>query len=230
MLSELLSPILLTIYLAIISTIILLIISIPLAWWLARGNSIFRMIIESLVTLPLVLPPTVLGFYLLILLGKDGMIGNMLGFIGIEPLLFKFSGLVVGSVIYSFPFVIQPIQNSFAEINKGILEVSDTLGASKIDRFFSIILPLSKRGIITAIILGFAHTIGEFGVVLMIGGNIPGETELLSIAIYNHVENLEYQKAHMLSGGLVLFSFIILFSLSLYNRFNKTQNIRVCCA
>ena len=131
MLSELLSPILLTIYLAIISTIILLIISIPLAWWLARGNSIFRMIIESLVTLPLVLPPTVLGFYLLILLGKDGMIGNMLGFIGIEPLLFKFSGLVVGSVIYSFPFVIQPIQNSFAEINKGILEVSDTLGASK---------------------------------------------------------------------------------------------------
>jgi len=222
-----LTPILLSIYLATVTTAILLIITTPLAWWLARSNSIFKVVIESVVALPLVLPPTVLGFYLLILLGKDGYIGEFLGFFGLEPLIFKFSGLVIGSVIYSLPFVIGPIQNSFAVINRETLETSSVLGAGKIDQFFSIILPLAKRGFITAITFGFAHTIGEFGVVLMIGGNIPGKTEVLSIAIYNHVEKLEYANAHILSAGLLIFSFIILLSMSIYNRSDKIQKTSI---
>ncbi|MCW8907734.1 MAG: molybdate ABC transporter permease subunit, partial [Sedimenticola sp.] len=200
-----------TLRLAFVSTLLLLLLGTPLAWWLARTRSRLRTPLETLVALPLVLPPTVLGFYLLVALSPNGIIGGPWESLGGGRLPFTFSGLVIGSVLYSMPFVIQPLQNSFSSINRRTLEAASTLRATPMDRFFSVVLPLSRQGFITAATLGFAHTIGEFGVVLMIGGNIPGKTQVLSIAIYDHVEALEYGQAHLLSGGLLLFSFLILF-------------------
>ncbi len=202
---------LITLKLAVVTTLILLAFGTPLAWWLARTKYRFKAIIETVVALPLVLPPTVLGFYLLVALGPDSPISGLLSTLGIDSLPFTFAGLVLGSVIYSLPFVVQPLQTAFGAIDDRMLEAASTLRARPLDRFFSLILPLSKSGVVTAATLGFAHTLGEFGVVLMIGGNIPGETQVLSIAIYDHVESLEYGQAHMLSGGLLAFSFIVLY-------------------
>ena len=196
----------LTLKLALASTIILLALGTPFAWWLARTRWRYKFFIEALIALPLVLPPTVLGFYLLLLLGANGPLTA----IGTAPLAFTFSGLVIGSVIYSMPFVIQPLHDAFQAIGKRPLEVAATLRASPWNRFLTIALPLARPGFITASVLGFAHTIGEFGVVLMIGGNIPGQTQVLSIAIYDHVESLDYASAHWLSGGLIVLSFIML--------------------
>jgi len=206
MLSADLTAFFLTLKLALLSTFILLIIGTPIAWWLARTNWRFRFLVEAMVALPLVLPPTVLGFYLLILLGANGP----LALLGGGTLAFSFTGLVFGSVIYSMPFVIQPLQDAFQAAGKRPLEVAATLRASPWDRFFTVAIPLARPGFITAAVLGFAHTIGEFGVVLMIGGNIPGQTQVLSIAIYDHVESLDYTSAHLLSGGLLVLSFILL--------------------
>lgn len=210
-----------TLKLAGISTAILLLIGTPLAWWLSRTHCRLKVFIEALIALPLILPPTVLGFYLLISLGPNGIIGGTLKNMGGEPLAFTFTGLIIGSIIYSLPFVVQPLQNAFASIGKRPLEVATTLGASPIDRFLTVVMPLSKAGFITAIVMGFAHTIGEFGVVLMIGGNIPGETQVLSIAIYDHVETMEYAQAHMLAGGLLLSSFVMLITVYYFNHNNK---------
>jgi molybdate transport system permease protein len=196
----------LTLKLALVTTGILLLLGIPLAWWLARSRWRFRFIIETLVALPLVLPPTVLGFYLLLLLGSQGP----LGMLGIGTLAFSFAGLVIGSVFYSMPFVVQPLQDTFSAIGTRPLEIAATLGASPLQRFFMVIIPQARAGFITAEMLGFAHTLGEFGVVLMIGGNIPGSTRVLSIAIYDHVESLEYLQAHVLAAGLLLLSFLVL--------------------
>jgi len=200
----------LTIRLALISTMLLLLISTPLALWLATTRSRWRGLMTALVSMPLVLPPTVLGFYLLIAMGPDGPVGQLTQALGIGYLPFTFSGLVVASVVYSLPFVVQPIQNAFESIGREPLEAARILGAGPIDCFFSIMMPLARPGFISAAILGFAHTLGEFGVVLMIGGNIPGETQVLSVQIYEQVESLQYQRAHWLSGLLVAFSFIIL--------------------
>jgi molybdate transport system permease protein len=198
----------LTLRLALVTTLILLLTGTPLAWWLSRSRWRFRFIIETLVALPLVLPPTVLGFYLLLLLGSQGPLGAL----GFGTLAFSFSGLVIGSVIYSLPFVVQPLQDTFNAIGRRPLEIAATLGATPLQRFFMVILPQSRAGFITAAMLGFAHTLGEFGVVLMIGGNIPGSTRVLSIAIYDHVESLEYQQAHIMAAGLLFLSFAILLS------------------
>jgi molybdate transport system permease protein len=178
----------------------------------------FKPVIEAIVALPLVLPPTVLGFYLLIALGPHGPFGGLMIWLGSQPLAFTFTGLVIGSVFYSMPFVIQPLQNAFAALGKRPLEVAATLGASPLDRFFTVVLPMSRSGYLTAAVLGFAHTLGEFGVVLMIGGNIPGKTQVLSIAIYDHVEAMEYTQAHWLSGALLILSFLMLFVVYGVNR------------
>ena len=207
-----------TIKLAGLTTLILLVLGTPFAWWLARSRSRFKFIVEALVALPLVLPPTVLGFYLLITLGPKGPLGGLMESLGGRPLAFTFTGLVVGSVIYSMPFVVQPLQAAFTTIGNRPLEVAATLRASPLNRFFTVALPLARSGFLTATVLGFAHTIGEFGVVLMIGGNIPGETQVVSIAIYDHVEGLEYNHAHWLSGGLLLLSFILLLAVYAFNR------------
>ena len=207
-----------TLQLAGITTVILLIIGTPLAWWLARSQFRFKVLVEAVVALPLVLPPTVLGFYLLITLGPQGPVGNLMQAMGGNTLAFTFTGLVIGSVIYSLPFVVQPLQTAFSTIGHRPLEVAATLGASPVDRFFTIAVPLARPGYLTAAVLGFAHTVGEFGVVLMIGGNIPGETQVLSIAIYDHVEALEYGQAHWLAGGLLLFSFLLLLAVYGVNR------------
>ncbi len=199
-----------TLRLATTSTLCLLVLGIPLAWWLARTASRWKTPVETLIALPLVLPPTVLGFYLLLLLGASGPLGRLAIWLGGQPLAFRFAGLVIGSVIYSLPFVVQPLQNSFAGLAASHLDAAATLGAGPLDRFLSLVLPLSRRGLITAATLGFAHTLGEFGVVLMIGGNIPGRTQVLSIAIYDHVEALEYPQAHLLSAGLLVFSLLLL--------------------
>jgi len=199
-----------TFKLALISTSVLLVLGTPLAWWLARSNFRGKFLIEALIALPLVLPPTVLGFYLLIALGPQGPFGSILELFGIQTLAFTFTGLVIGSVCYSMPFVIQPLQDAFQSIGPRPLEVAATLRASPLDRFFSIALPLARPGFITAAVLGFAHTLGEFGVVLMIGGNIPGQTQVASIAIYDHVEALEYSHAHSLSILLLILSFVLL--------------------
>ncbi len=201
---------LVTLKLALVSTFILLLAGTPVAWWLSRTEWRFRFLIEAVVALPLVLPPTVLGFYLLVALSPEGPIGAVTSALGLGSLAFSFSGLVIGSVIYSMPFVIQPLQDAFRAIGPRPLEVAATLRAPPLDRFFTIVLPLAKPGFITATVLGFAHTLGEFGVVLMIGGNIPGETRVVSIAIYDHVEMLEYTRAHLLAGGLLLLSFLML--------------------
>jgi molybdate transport system permease protein len=199
-----------TLQLALYTTLILLLLGTPLAWWLANTRWRFKFVLEAMVAMPLVLPPTVLGFYLLIALGPNGPVGALMEAAGGRPLAFTFTGLVIGSVIYSLPFVVQPLQDVFAAIGRRPLEVAATLRASPLDRFFSVVVPLARPGFLTASVLGFAHTLGEFGVVLMIGGNIPGETQVLSIAIYDHVESLEYAHAHWLSGGLLLLSFLLL--------------------
>ena len=198
----------LTLKLATISTLILFVIGLPLSWWLAHSKSRLKIFVEALVGLPIILPPTVLGFYLLIALGNKGPIHSLFG----QNLAFSFPGLVIGSVIYSLPFVVQPLQNAFSLIGLRPLEVAATLGASPLKRFFHVAMPLAKPGIITAAVLGFAHTLGEFGVVLMIGGNISGETKVLSIAIYEHVEAMEFSSAHTLSAGLLILSFLLLLS------------------
>jgi molybdate transport system permease protein len=205
-----LSAFAISVKLAAVTTLILLLLASPLAWWLSQTQSRFRSIIEALVALPLVLPPTVLGFYLLLALSPTGPFATALATLGIDGLAFSFQGLVLGSVIYSLPFVVQPLQNSFTALGKRPLEVAATLGAGPLDRFIHVALPLSKLGYLTAAVLGFAHTLGEFGVVLMIGGNIPGETHVVSIAIYDHVEALEYSQAHWLSAGLLAISFSVL--------------------
>ena len=219
MLNELdFSAIIVTIKLAIISTSILILIGTPIAWWLSQTKFKFKAVFEAIIALPLILPPTVLGFYLLITLGSNGPIGKLLEFLGGSSIAFTFTGLVIGSVIYSMPFVVQPLQNSFSSVGRKPLEAAATLGASTIDRFFSVAVPLSRSGFITAAVLGFAHTVGEFGVVLMIGGNIPGETGVVSIAIYDHVEAMEYGQAHWLAGGLLATSFLMLLFVYIINR------------
>ena len=200
----------LTLQLACISTILLLLLGTPLAWWLATTSSRFRDSVSALVALPLVLPPTVLGFYLLITLGPRGPVGQLTTALGLGTLPFTFWGLVTGSVLYSLPFVVQPLQNSFARLGARPLEMAATLHAGPWDRFFSVVLPLSRHGFLTASVLGFAHTVGEFGVVLMIGGNIPGETRVVSVQIFDYVETLDFQHAHWLAGSLVIFSFLVL--------------------
>ncbi len=207
-----------TLKLAGLTTVILLLLGTPLAWWLACTRWRFRYLLEALIAMPLVLPPTVLGFYLLIALGPHGPLGGLMVWLGGQPLAFSFTGLVIGSVFYSMPFVVQPLQGAFSAIGPRPLEVAATLRASPLDRFFTVAVPLARPGFLTAAVLGFAHTVGEFGVVLMIGGNIPGETQVLSIAIYDHVEALEYGQAHWLSGGLLLLSFILLLTVYALNR------------
>jgi molybdate transport system permease protein len=208
-----LDAIFLTLKLAGLTTLILLVIGTPLAWWLARSRSWLKSPIRALVALPIVLPPTVIGFYLLVTLGPNGPIGQLTTALGLGTLPFTFAGLVVGSVIYSMPFVVQPIQNAFEAIGERPMEVAATLRASPLDTFFSVILPLAKPGYLTAIVMGFAHTVGEFGVVLMIGGNIPDKTRVVSVQIYDHVEALEYAQAHWLAAAMVAFSLVVLIAL-----------------
>ncbi len=207
-----LEAIILTLELAITVTILLLIIGTPIAWWLARSKSWWKEVVGTLVSLPLVLPPTVLGFYLLLALGPNSMLGRAIASVVGHTLPFTFAGLVVASIIYSLPFMVQPVRNAFEAIGERPLEVASTLRASPLDCFVSVVLPLARPGLITGTILSFAHTVGEFGVVLMIGGNIPGETKVLSIAIYDYVETLEWNKAHILAGGMLVFSFLVIFS------------------
>ena len=204
----------LTIQLATLTTIILLVIATPLAWWLSQTESRWRAPIGALVTLPLVLPPTVLGFYILIFLGPNGWIGMLTQSLGMGLLSFSFTGLLIGSIIFSLPFAVQPIQYAFEAIGKRPMEVAATLRAKPLDAFFNVALPLAKPGLLTATVLSFAHTVGEFGVVLMIGGNIPGETRVVSTQIFGHVEATEYTQAHWLSAGMVVFSFGVLLALS----------------
>jgi molybdate transport system permease protein len=207
------SAIWLTLKLASLVTVILLIIGTPIALWLSRTRSWLRGPIGAIVALPLVLPPTVIGFYLLLALGPHGFVGQFTQYLGLGTLTFSFSGLVIGSVIYSLPFVVQPLQNAFSAIGTRPLEVAATLRANPWDTFFSVIVPLARPGFITAAILGFAHTVGEFGVVLMIGGNIPEKTRVVSVQIYDHVESMEYLQAHWLAGAMLVFSFLILLAL-----------------
>jgi molybdate transport system permease protein len=212
-----LSAIVLTLELATLTTLILLLLGTPLAWWLARTRSAWKGPVGALVALPLVLPPTVLGFYFLVTMGPNGPIGAFTQWLGVGLLPFSFAGLVIGSVLYSMPFVVQPIQNAFEAIGSEPIETAATLRASPLDRFFSVVLPLARPGYLTAVVMGFAHTVGEFGVVLMIGGNIPEKTRVVSVQIYDHVEALEYTQAHWLSGGMVVFSFLVLLALYLLN-------------
>lgn len=213
-----LGPLLLSLQLAAVTTLILIALGTPLAWWLSRSDSRLKPAIQAAVALPIVLPPTVMGFYLLIVLGPYGAIGRWWVEVTGEALTFSFTGLVIASCFYSLPFAVQPLQSAFDALGKKELEAARTLGASKLDAFFSIAVPLSVPGFVTAIILAFAHTLGEFGVVLMVGGNIPGETRVISIAIYDHVESLDYASAHQMSIVLVVFAFAILFSMFLVNR------------
>lgn len=207
------SAIILTVKLAVTVTLILLVIGTPLAWWLSKTASRWKNLVAVIVALPLVLPPTVLGFYLLMLMGPQGPVGQLTQALGIGLLPFTFSGLVVASVLYSMPFVVQPLQNAFESVHVSLLETAATLRASPLDTFLHVVLPLARPGFVTAAILGFAHTVGEFGVILMIGGNIPGETRVMSVQIFDHVEALRYDNAHVLSAVLVLFSLIVLWAL-----------------
>lgn len=210
------TAIVLTAKLAGLTTVLLLAVGTPVAWWLARSRSRLKNVVGAVVTLPLVLPPAVLGFYLLVLLGPEGPLGKLTQALGLGLLPFTFAGLVVASAIYSMPFVVQPLQQAFVAMGEQPLEAAATLRASPLDAFLTVALPLARPGFITASVLGFAHTVGEFGVVLMIGGNIPGKTQVLSMAIYNHVEALEYANAHWLAGSMLGFSFLVL--LVLYSR------------
>ena len=208
----------LTAELAALSTLVLLLVGTPLAWWLARTRSAWKPLWASLVAMPLVLPPTVLGFYLLLWMGPQGPIGQFTQWLGLGRLPFTFSGLVVASVLYSMPFVVQPLQQAFEAVPERLLEAAATLRASPADRFFSVALPLARPGFLTASVLGFAHTVGEFGVVLMIGGNIPGQTRVLSVALYDQVEAGAYAEAHRLAAGMVVFALAVLLTLHLVNR------------
>jgi len=212
------AALLLTMRLALVSTLVLLVLGTPLAWWLARGRWRGRVIVDTLVALPLVLPPTVLGFYLLLAMGAGGPLGRLTEALGLPPLAFSFAGLVVGSVLYSLPFVVQPLRDAFAGIDQQLLDAAATLGAGPRDRFFRVALPLARAGLITGAVLGFAHTLGEFGVVLMIGGNIPGHTQVASIAIYDHVETMEYGRAHVLAGAMLVISFLLLLGTRILSR------------
>jgi len=212
-----LGAITLTLKLAALTTLILLLLGTPLAWWLARTRSAWKGPVGALVALPLVLPPTVLGFYFLVAMGPNGPIGAFTQWLGIGVLPFTFAGLVIGSVVYSMPFVVQPIQNAFEAIGQEPLEAAATLRASPLDTFWSVVLPLARPGYLTAVVMGFAHTVGEFGVVLMIGGNIPDKTRVMSVQIYDHVEALEYTQAHWLAAGMVAFSFLVLLALYALN-------------
>ena len=204
------SAIRLTVELAAVTTALLLVIGTPIAWWLARTRSAWKGVVGAVVALPIVLPPTVIGFYLLVAMGPQGAVGKFTEALGLGTLPFTFAGLVVASVIYSLPFVVQPIQNAFEAIGERPLEVAATLRASPLDTFFSVVLPLARPGYLTAGVLGFAHTVGEFGVVLMIGGNIPDKTRVVSVQIYDHVEALEYARSHWLAGCMLVFSFLVL--------------------
>ncbi len=219
-------PVWLTLKLASVTTFILLLLGTPIAWWLARTRAWYKQPLAAVLALPLVLPPTVLGFYLLLLLGPKGPVGAFTQATGLGTLPFTFAGLVVASVIYSLPFTVQPLQNTFESLGERLLEAASTLRASPWDRFVSIVIPLARPGFLTAAVLSFAHTVGEFGVVLMIGGNIPGETKVLSVAIYDHVEMLEYDQAHLLSAGMLGFAFVVLLSLYLLNgRLGRTSQL-----
>lgn len=212
-----------TLKVAAISTLILLILGTPLAWYLAKWQSKWRVLVEAIIALPLVLPPTVLGFYLLIAFAPQALPGQLWQSITGQQLAFSFAAIVIGSVIYSLPFVVQPLQKAFEQLNVDLLDNAAMLGAGKADRFFSIVFPLTKASFITAATLGFAHTVGEFGVVLMIGGNIPGETRVLAIALFDHVEAFDYHSAHILAGGLLISSMVILALIYLLNfkQFNR---------
>ena len=213
-----LGPVWISLQLASVTVVVLLLLGTPLAWWLAFTRSRSRAVVEALVALPLVLPPTVLGFYLLILLGPAGPIGSFWVEITGTTLTFSFSGLVIASVLYSFPFAVQPLQTAFESIGRAPLEAAATLGATPLDTFLRVASPLALRGYLSAIVLGFAHTLGEFGVVLLVGGNIPGVTKVISIAIYEQVETLSYTQAHYLSAGLLIFSFVVLLGVYIINR------------
>jgi molybdate transport system permease protein len=215
---EAMQAIFLTLKLASLTTLLLLLIATPLAWWLSQTRSRWRAPVSAVVTLPLVLPPTVLGFYILIVLGPQGWVGQLTQSLGLGVLSFSFSGLLIGSIIFSLPFAVQPIQYAFEAIGKRPMEVAATLRASPLDAFFTVALPLAKPGLFTATVLSFAHTVGEFGVVLMIGGNIPGKTQVVSTQIYGHVEAMEYAQAHWLAAGMVVFSFAVLIALSRLKR------------
>ena len=208
--SQLWAPLRLTLELAVVTTTLLLIVGTPIGWWLARSRSRWKEAVAAIIAMPLVLPPTVLGFYLLLVLGPNGPGGLIAGLGGARTLAFTFSGLVFGSVLYSMPFVVQPIRNAFEAIGERPLEVAATLRASPWDVFWSVAVPLARPGFLTAAVLGFAHTVGEFGVVLMIGGNIPGQTRVLSVAIYDFVETQRWREAHILAGGMVLFAFTVI--------------------
>ena len=208
----------LTLRLATVTTVLLLVLGTPLAWWLARTRSALRGVVETITALPLVLPPTVVGFYLLVLLGPAGPIGRWWEGVGGDRLVFSFTGLVIGSVLFSLPFAVQPLHNAFRGIGNGPLEAAATLGASPIDWFFTVAIPLARPGLLTAGTLSFAHTVGEFGVVLMVGGSIPGRTQVVSIAIFDHVEAMDYGSAHALSLTMLVFSFLVLGMVYTFNR------------
>lgn len=220
------SAVRLTATLAAVTTALLLLVGTPLAWWLARTSSRLKPVIGAVVTLPLVLPPTVLGFYLLLLTGPQGAVGQMTEALGLGRLPFTFGGLVVASVLYSMPFVVQPLQQAFEAIPEALLEAAATLRAGPWDRFVSVALPLARPGLLTGAVLGFAHTVGEFGVVLMIGGNIPGETRVLSVAIYDHVEAAEFADAHRLAAGMVAFALVVLVTLYAIQRSARAAEAR----
>jgi molybdate transport system permease protein len=220
--SEDLSAILLTLELAGVTTVLLLLLATPIAWWLAHTRSGWRAPVAAIVALPLVLPPTVLGFYLLIALGPHGSVGQFTQWAGWGSLAFSFSGLVLGSMIYSLPFAVQPLVNAFEAMGSRPMEVAATLRANKLDAFFTVAIPLAKPGFVMAAMLSFAHTVGEFGVVLMIGGNIPDKTRVISTQIYGHVEAMEYAQAHGLAGAMLLFTFVVLLIISWANR-RRTQ-------
>ncbi|RIY01265.1 molybdate ABC transporter permease subunit [Aureimonas flava] len=215
---ELWSPIRLTLELASLTTLLLLVVGTPIAWWLSRSRRWWKEAVAAVVALPLVLPPTVLGFYLLIALGPDGLGGWFGPAFGLRTFAFSFPGLVLGSVVYSMPFVVQPIRNAFEAAGERSWEVAATLRASPWDRFWTVAVPLARPGFLTGAVLGFSHTVGEFGVILMIGGNIPGTTKVLSVAIYDYVETLQWQKAHVLALGMLVFAFLVIFSVSLLER------------
>lgn len=215
-----LSPLWVTLHLAAVTTVILLLIGTPLAWWLARTRSRIKPAVEAITALPLVLPPTVLGFYLLVILSPGAPVGAFWVSVTGDALTFSFAGLVVASVLYSLPFAVQPLESAFESIGPAPIETAASLGASPFDAFVNVVVPMSVRGFVTAAVLTFTHTLGEFGVVLMVGGNIPGETRVLSIAIYEHVETLQYGEAHVLAGGLLIFSFLVLVLVYGINREN----------
>jgi molybdate transport system permease protein len=216
--NEIWPPIRLTLLLASITTVLLLIVGTPIAWWLAQSKARGKEVVAAVVALPLVLPPTVLGFYLLLALGPNGPGGWIARLFGERSLAFTFEGLVIGSVLYSMPFVIQPIRNAFEAFGARPLEVAATLRARPMDAFWSVAVPLARPGLLTGAVLGFAHTVGEFGVVLMIGGNIPGRTKVLSIAIYDYVESLQWAQAHVLAAGMLIFSFAVILSMMLMEK------------